>query len=79
MNRGSDLRVKVKLTLKEISEGTTKKLKINKLVACDKCGGTGAKDSDSYSTCPNCNGSGQVRQQQRTPFGVFQNVMLPRL
>ncbi len=72
VNRGSDLRVKVKLTLKEISEGTTKKLKINKLVACDKCGGTGAKDSDSYSTCPNCNGSGYVTEIVNSFFGRAQ-------
>ncbi|MBR5333302.1 MAG: DnaJ domain-containing protein, partial [Alistipes sp.] len=40
VNRGSDIRVKVKLTLAEIANGTTKKLKISKSVACDKCGGT---------------------------------------
>ena len=38
VNKGSDLRVRVKLTLAEIAKGTTKKLKISKLVACDKCG-----------------------------------------
>ena len=47
VSRGSDIRVKVKLTLSEIANGTTKKLKINKTIACDKCGGTGAKDSSS--------------------------------
>ena len=51
VNRGSDIRIKVRLTLAEIANGVTKKLKINKTVACDKCGGTGAKDADSYSTC----------------------------
>ena len=58
VNKGSDLRVRVKLTLAEIAKGTTKKLEISKLVACDKCGGSGAKDSNAYSTCPTCNGSG---------------------
>ena len=47
VNRGSDIRIKVRLTLAEIANGVTKKLKINKTVACDKCGGTGAKDADS--------------------------------
>ena len=47
VNKGSDLRVRVKLTLAEIAKGTTKKLKISKLVACDKCGGSGAKDSNA--------------------------------
>ncbi len=47
MNRGTDIRVKVKLSLAEIASGVTKKLKINKTVACDQCGGSGAKDADS--------------------------------
>ena len=38
VNRGSDIRVRVRLTLAEIANGVTKKLKINKTVACDKCG-----------------------------------------
>lgn len=74
VNRGSDLRVKVKLTLKEIANGTTKKLKINKMVACDACGGTGAKNKDSYKTCPTCNGSGYVTQVVNTFFGRTQTT-----
>ena len=72
VNRGSDIRVKVKLTLSEIANGTTKKLKINKTVACDKCGGTGAKDSSSYSTCSTCNGTGVVTRVENTFFGRMQ-------
>ena len=72
VNRGSDIRVKVKFTLSEIANGTTKKLKINKTVACDKCGGTGAKDSSSYTTCSTCNGSGYVTRVENTFFGRMQ-------
>ena len=72
VSRGSDIRVKVKLTLSEIANGTTKKLKINKTIACDKCGGTGAKDSSSYSTCSTCNGSGYVTRVENTFFGRMQ-------
>ncbi len=71
-NRGSDIRVKVRLTLAEISNGTTKKLKVNKYIACDKCGGTGAKDSSSYSTCQTCNGTGVVSRIENTFFGRMQ-------
>lgn len=74
VNRGSDLRVKVKLTLAEIVKGTTKKLKIKKDIACDQCGGTGAKDSNSYSTCSTCNGSGHVTQVVNTFFGRTQTT-----
>lgn len=74
VNRGSDLRVKVRLTLKEVADGATKKLKINKLTACDKCGGTGAKTKDAYTTCPTCNGSGYVSQVVNTIFGRTQST-----
>ncbi len=72
VNRGSDIRVTVKLTLQEIAEGVTKKLKINKTVACDKCGGSGAKDSSSYETCSTCQGSGYVVTVQNSFFGRMQ-------
>ena len=72
VNRGSDIRVKVKLTLSEIANGTTKKLKISKTIACDKCGGSGAKDSSSYSTCSTCNGTGVVTRVENTFFGRMQ-------
>ena len=72
VNRGSDIRIKVRLTLAEIANGVTKKLKINKTIACDKCGGTGAKDSNSYSTCSTCNGTGYVTRVENTFFGRMQ-------
>ena len=72
VNRGSDLRVKVRLSLKEIAEGCTKKIKIAKQVACDACGGSGAKDSNGYSTCPNCNGAGYTIETVNSFFGRAQ-------
>ena len=72
VNRGTDLRVKVRLTLKEVAEGCTKKIKISKLMACDQCGGTGAKDAQSYSTCPNCHGAGYTVETVNSFFGRAQ-------
>lgn len=74
VNRGSDLRIKVKLTLSEVVNGTVKKLKINKNVTCDKCGGSGAKDEHSHSTCSTCNGSGYVTRVVNTFFGQTQTT-----
>lgn len=74
VNKGSDLRIKVKLNLQEITNGVTKKLKINKMVTCDRCSGTGAKDSSSYTTCSTCNGSGVVTQIVNTFFGRTQST-----
>ncbi len=72
VNRGSDIRIKVRLTLEEIASGVTKKLKINKTVACDKCGGSGAQDANGYSTCSACNGTGYVTRVENTFFGRMQ-------
>ncbi len=72
VSRGSDIRVKVRLNLQEVANGTTKKLKITKTLACDKCGGSGAKDANSYSTCSNCGGSGYVMRVENTFFGRMQ-------
>ena len=73
VNRGADIRVRIKLNLEEIANGTTKKIKVTKSIACDKCGGSGAKDSSSYSTCSQCNGSGYVMSVQNTFFGRMQS------
>ena len=73
VNRGSDIRVRIKLTLAEIANGTTKKIKVNKYITCEKCGGNGAKDASSFSTCSNCNGSGYVVTVQNTFFGRMQS------
>ena len=74
VNRGSDLRVKVKLTLKDIAYGVDKKLKISKLVSCDTCSGTGAKDANSYTSCSTCQGSGYTTQVVNTFFGRQQTT-----
>ncbi|MDR1729423.1 MAG: molecular chaperone DnaJ [Prevotellaceae bacterium] len=71
VRRGSDLRVRVKLTLKEIATGTEKKIKVRKYVSCKKCNGTGA-EGDSYSTCTTCNGTGNVTRVQNTILGQMQ-------
>ncbi len=72
VNKGTNLRVKVKLTLAEVANGVTKKIKVNKYVACDKCGGTGAFDSNSYSNCSTCHGSGVVTRITNTILGQMQ-------
>ncbi len=72
VNKGTDIRIKVKLSLKEVAEGVTKKVKISKQIACDKCGGTGAKDSSSYATCHTCNGAGYVSRIENSFFGRVQ-------
>ena len=70
--RGSDLRVKVKLTLKEISTGVEKKFKLKKYVQCSHCHGTGAEGNSGTETCPTCHGTGSVTRTQQSIFGMMQ-------
>jgi len=72
--RGSNLRIKVPLTLKEIANGVTKKIKVKKHTPCSSCSGSGAKDSGSKSTCGTCGGSGMVRQVKNTFLGQMQTT-----
>ncbi|KAA6310864.1 Chaperone protein DnaJ, partial [termite gut metagenome] len=69
--RGSDLRVKVKLTLKEVLTGVEKKFKLKKYVPCPHCQGSGA-DGRGADTCSTCRGSGTIISQQRTILGTMQ-------
>jgi molecular chaperone DnaJ len=71
---GSDLKVRLKLSLEEIAAGVDKKLKIKKWKRCDTCGGSGARSSEGTATCPVCKGSGEVRQVSRSVFGQFVNI-----
>lgn len=71
---GSDLRIKVSLTLEEIATGVNKKVKVKKYVGCNTCNGSGAKDSSSVKTCNTCNGSGYVRRVQNTFLGQMQTT-----
>ena len=72
VNRGSDIRIRVKLDLKEIAHGAEKKVKINKMVACDMCGGKGAKSEADIKTCDTCRGTGQVTRVTQTILGQMQ-------
>lgn len=69
VNKGTDLRVRVKLTLKDILKGVEKKLKIKKYVADKHCNGTGAENGTAFETCPTCKGAGVVMQVVNTMLG----------
>jgi molecular chaperone DnaJ len=72
--KGSNLRIKVKLTLDEIANGAEKKIKVNKQIVCKTCDGSGAKDKGSVSTCKTCGGSGSVRRVTNTILGQMQTT-----
>ena len=74
VNRGSDLRINVKVTLKDVVHGVTKKFKINRYVACEHCKGTGAKDGTAFKTCNTCHGTGMITRVQQTFLGQMQST-----
>lgn len=74
VQRGSNLRIKVRLTLEEIANGAEKKIKVNKQIPCKTCDGTGAKDKASFQTCKTCGGQGSVRRVTNTILGQMQTT-----
>lgn len=72
VKRGSDLRIRVKIDLHDAAHGVEKKLKLPRLISCQHCHGTGAKDGTALDTCPNCHGSGVEVRVQRTLLGNMQ-------
>jgi len=73
--RGSNLRIRVKLTLEEVATGVNKKIKVRKQVPCGTCQGSGARDQSSVETCSACRGSGMVNRVTQTPFGMMQTAV----
>lgn len=73
VNHGTNLQVRVRVTLEDIAHGVEKKIKIPRMVACEHCHGTGAKDGTAMSTCPTCHGSGVEVRVQRTIMGQMQS------
>lgn len=74
VSKGSNLRVKVKLTLKDIANGAEKKIRVSKYVACKTCEGTGAKNGTAFSDCSTCHGTGQVTRVSNTFLGQMQTT-----
>ena len=73
VHRGGNLRINVKMTLQDISEGVKKKVKVNKYVRCNHCGGSGALNN-SFETCPTCKGRGQTVRIVNGIFGQMQQI-----
>jgi len=72
---GSDLKVRLPVTLEEIATGVEKTIKVKKMVVCNDCSGKGAVSSAGVVACPNCGGTGEIRQATRSIFGQFINIV----
>ncbi|MBC7411903.1 MAG: molecular chaperone DnaJ [Bacteroidia bacterium] len=74
VNKGTNLRIKLKLNLSEIATGIEKKIKVNKFVSCTPCSGMGAANGKGFSTCNTCKGQGQVTRLVNTMLGQMQTT-----
>ncbi len=72
--RGRDIHVELDITFEEAAFGCKKTISVNRVEACKECSGSGAKKGTSPIKCSRCNGTGQVRTVQNTPFGQFQST-----
>jgi molecular chaperone DnaJ len=71
---GSDLRYDLRITFEEAVLGTEKEIEFPVLGRCDTCHGSGAKPGTEATTCPQCNGRGEVRVVRQTMLGQMINV-----
>lgn len=74
VSKGSDIRITVKVGLKDILNGVDKKIKLPRLVACEHCKGTGAKDGTAFKTCDTCHGSGYIQTVRQSFLGAMQST-----
>ncbi len=70
--RGSDVSASVVISFEEAARGCKKQVDVRLVDTCSDCRGSGAAKGSAPKPCPACNGTGQERRQQRTPFGVIQ-------
>ena len=72
--RGSDLRMGIRITLVEAYTGAAREVELTSDVACPKCEGKRTLEADGFQNCPQCAGMGQVQQIINTPFGRLTQV-----
>jgi molecular chaperone DnaJ len=71
---GSDLRYDLRITFEEAARGTDKEIEFRVLGSCETCGGSGAKVGTTPTTCPQCEGRGEIRSVRQTMLGQMVNV-----
>ena len=70
--KGSDIRIKMNITLEDAFYGSTKKIRYKAFNKCDECGGKGLTKESTTETCPTCGGKGQIYRQ----VGIWQEYTI---
>lgn len=69
--KGESVRTSVTIAFEEAAFGCEKEISVSTVIDCDACSGTGAAEGTTPEVCTNCKGTGNVKVQQRTAFGVM--------
>lgn len=72
--RGTDTEAEIQISFEQAAKGCKQTVTYQHVESCEACKGSGAKQGTSATSCAACGGSGQVRVNQRTPFGVVQTA-----
>lgn len=70
-NRGRDISTEISVPFKDSIFGTTRRIVIDKIAACDTCHATGGKPGSKQASCSQCGGKGQIRETKRSILGSF--------
>lgn len=71
--KGGDITANVTVSFEDAAKGCKKTIKVNRIVTCDDCGGSGSAKGSDTKTCDACHGTGRINITQRTPFGAMQS------
>ena len=72
--RGADKEMRLEIKFEDAIFGNEKEVEVTRIESCEHCKGTGAQPGSETKSCPTCNGSGQTKSVQSTPFGRFETV-----
>jgi len=72
--RGKDLRYNIGISLEDAYNGLETEIDIPRTETCNTCNGSGAKPGTNPKKCPQCDGTGQLKQSRRTAFGMFTQI-----
>lgn len=73
--RGQDIQTDVEISFEEMVSGARRELRLYKRVACSRCRGEGGEPGTKKNTCRQCGGSGQIRKNQRSFFGMVSQIV----
>jgi molecular chaperone DnaJ len=76
VRRGRDISIDIEISFRDSVFGTTRKVLISKIAACQTCTGTGAARGSATITCQTCGGSGKLHEAKNSFFGTFSTVKM---